>query len=151
MKLTQGKAEKAYAIINMLMERPYTDEDAWALFQIWKKLAPIAEFQGKSRLKLLTKYGAKIEKDGSIYFDVPDGEKEAVLDRFVKEKDQLEQMEVEIDMEPIRLPLLAKFQNCGSYFRTLDGIVEFYKEETEMPELKLEVVKPEELPEEASK
>ena len=120
--MKQSKIIQAYKATEELANiTSFTTKDQWQIYTLRKALRPHVEFQQEREKALAEKYAKYADDKGVIsgqrYID------------YTKELAELGQMDVELDVNPIKLTLAE-----GVTFKTieaLEGFVEFEPKESE--------------------
>ena len=118
--MKQAKIIKAYKDMEELASNTHlSDMEQWDLYQLRKVLRPHYGFQQEREDAIREKYAEYIDEQGNI--------KGEPAQRFIKEFNDLGDMEVE--MEEFTKP---RIRNAGINFKTMEALedfIEFYKAE----------------------
>ena len=142
--MKQGQIFNAFGVIEMLRKHDYASDEAYDLFKLRQKMAPIVQFQQEERAKLLEKYPPKKAEGGSIEFNTRED-----ADAYVQEMNDLCNLEVDEEIEPITMTLRKDIKMYPDDFMVLDGLINFRKEEAISPDdIQVSMVPVESIPEE---
>ena len=119
MKLTNGKIIKAYKAILDLADKPLPLPTAYALHKLRKALEPQWEFFCEEERKNIKQCDGVLGDDGKIRFE--NSEKTAA---FVEKEAALSEMEVEMDIQPVKVPASSGLSITMNDLAALDGLVE---------------------------
>lgn len=137
MKTTQEKALKALKAMNEICKYRFHLSDSLKLKRIWKELGFVYEFQVQEEQKLVDEY--QPENVNGLYtfrFDKDDVDRKEQAAEFQKKLAEIGLLEIELNIEPVRIYVLDKFNDFCPTPETLmdlDGFVEFIEPEPEVP------------------
>ena len=119
---TQGSVIKAYKTLNRLCGEKMPVRLAYSLFSMRKSTEPFYSFQVEREQEIFKEYVNGMESEALTFKTDEDKEK------FVKEMTDLAQMEVDVDAEPVHIPLSMDMALTADDIGNLIGFVEFDEE-----------------------
>lgn len=125
MILKLGEIPDLIKSMNNLIDKELPIKIAYKLKKMYQKLESEARIYEENRIKLLDKYGKKDDKGEFIVENnkiiIPDDRKED----FLKEFEELQEIEVEFDFEPIKETEIKDLKISASDLMNLDKVIEF--------------------------
>ena len=122
----------AYDILSKMSGMQFQARDAYRIFRLLKSLEPAYEFGVKREREMVGKYNGVVEQDGSIRFiHGEDAESQRTGEEnmrgFVREINELHDMDIDCDFEPITLSYDAFGEQTITprEIALLDGFVSF--------------------------
>ena len=130
MKVKQGTVVMAYKALDKIMAQNTTLPVSKKTFDMQRKLQPAWDFQIREEEKIAARHPNVNAGTDSVQFPSNDEEikKErlAELDSFVKEIEELSEMEAEIEIEPFTIYMSAEtIRLPGNDIKALQGFVDF--------------------------
>ena len=119
---TQGSVIQAYKTLNRLCEEKMPVRLAYSLFSMRKSIESFYSFQVEREQEIFKEYVNGMESEVLTFKTDEDKEK------FVKEMTDLAQMEVDVDAEPVHIPLSMDMALTADDIGNLIGFVEFDEE-----------------------
>lgn len=145
MKYTNKKIEMAWMLANQVLARyRFPGSEGLRLFRFRRAAEPIAQFMSEEREKLLRQYHAEKQENGLAKF-----ENEEQCAAYIRERDELENMETEMEMCPLRLRMPEEIELMQGDWEIMDGIIELYEEEPEITVGPIRILDETEVPDEA--
>ena len=139
MMVKQGRIAMLYTLADRVLSKyRYPGKEGYNLFLFRREAQKISQFLSEESRKLVDKYKPEILGDGRLKFKTSEE-----CTEYCNERDEIEDMEVEISTLPIRLRIPEDCELSPADFDLMDGMIEFYwpEEPEEVPEVKLELVK----------
>ena len=123
--MKQIKITNAYAVTDALANDPsLTLKGKWAFYSLRKALAPHYDFQVEENKRLTEKYkGTYDPSTNMINFESPE-----IRDEFVKEHNDLDNLEVDITFSKQKLSLTDVPKITISQIEALEDFIEFIPE-----------------------
>ena len=113
---------RAYSALLSLDAYKLPMRTAYDIYTLRKKIEPIYMFEVDKEKSLIDKYKIPISADGMLAFQNDD-----VRRRFSEDIKELKNIEIEMEIEPIRVDIhsFGEQQISPSYFDCLEGFVVF--------------------------
>ena len=125
--MRHDKIYAAYPVVKKLKGMSFPGTIAYRLHKLEKELKEVYDFQTEEHRKLFQQYNPQYDAETKqLTFGTPED-----CRAFVKATDELDQLEHDIAVKPIRIPVNDKYELSGDDMETLEGIIEFYEEEPE--------------------
>lgn len=123
---------RAYNALQKISNYDLPVRDAYMVFKLLKEVKLAYEFAAKMERQLIEKYKGQVNDDGSVNFIHGDDEKSksegiSNMNKFVAELDELNNTEMDIEFEPIKLSYDAMEGQkiSANEIMALDGFVIF--------------------------
>lgn len=118
-KTTQKSAVRAYHTIVKLSNEPLPLPVSYKLFKLKKKLSPHFEFQSEQEVALIEQLHAKYDDGGWVF------ETDEDRDTFIAKIKEINEMDIEVDIDPEKLPLGENLMLSISDMEALADFIEF--------------------------
>lgn len=118
--MKQGKLINAYKVIADLYRQKLPLPTSYKLYKLKGALQKAWDFQIDAEQKLIDEFGAKMGDEGRLSFDNPDKANE-----FNERLREVFDMESDIDVEPIEIPITDDMSITPIDIENLDGIITF--------------------------
>ena len=118
-KTNHGKAYAAFIALNGI-RNSVKGIDALHVFHMKNKLKESAEFLGEEEMRLVQECGGTVGENGTL--TIPDAGKRM---QYISERKKLDELECEIDAEPVVIPIERCPDVTGEQIEMLAGFVEF--------------------------
>lgn len=123
LEFTQGQAVKAHWALEKLYNQDIPSIEAFDVYMMIQQLEPIAAFQRDQHQRITMDMKPKIENDGkTLDFGTPER-----LQEYKDKINKLEEMPLEIKIEPVRVQLSQNIIIAPADIAVLKGFIEFYK------------------------
>ena len=126
--MKQSKLARAYKVLNDLGQQRLPSMIAYKLFKLKKQLQPVWDFQVEQEQQIFEMYPPVQKEDNAFKFESPE-QKKGFLDAF----DELNNMESDLEITPINVPLLPEMRLSGNDLEILEDLVFFTTDEPENP------------------
>jgi len=127
MKVTLAEVKSLEASLGKLFDKDVNIKIAYRLSSLIKKLSEELSILEENRIKLVKQYGVEDEKTKAV--SVPPDKSQDFYNAF----NELMQIEIEIDFEPIPLKDLGEIELSASDMMKLDGKIIKGPEEVKKP------------------
>lgn len=120
--MKQHQINSAYQALSKLSTVSFPVKKAYKIFILLKKIKEEFQFSIDREKLLIEKYGGSIQNDGVILF-----KDDSVARQFKNEIEELNDMDVEIEVAPIKLSgdEYKEYKISPSEMLSLDGLIEF--------------------------
>ena len=133
MKYTQLKIEQAFSFANdVLAKYRFPGMEGRELFQFRKAALQTVQFLAEERNKLINQYAPKRKADNVWEFKNPE-----TRTAFINELNEIENMEIEMEMCPLKLRMPGDAEFNQEDWEIMDGIIELYEPEEKEPEIQI--------------
>ena len=120
MKTKQGKIIESKKVLDRLCKQDLPGTFAKQLFDMRYSMKKAYEFQEEQEEKIFDKYSPVSNGDGSFRFDPPEN-----LQNFLKEINELAELDAEIDAEPIKMKMIDELKISGDDIEHLSTFITF--------------------------
>ena len=118
MKITQGQAVSAFAVLKSMGRRPINPNTAFQLFRLKKKLEEVVEFQIEQENNLAESLGGSID-NGKL--NIPDDK----MKEYAEKHKEISETECEIDTEKVSLSICEFPSITIDEIEALDTVITF--------------------------